>query len=46
MDNMIWLQKAIQTIRDGIAEKLTKDNVTVYRVKNIIRIDIKNVEVK
>ena len=46
MDNMIWLQKAIQIISDGIAEKLTNGNVTVYRVKNIIRIDIKNVEVK
>lgn len=39
--DIIWLQKAIQTIRDGIADKLTKNNVTVYRVKNIIRIDIK-----
>ena len=46
MDDIIWFQKAIKTIRDGIAEKLTKDNVTVYRVKNIIRIDIKNTEVK
>lgn len=36
-----WLKKAIQTIRDDIADKLTRDNVTVYRVKNIIRIDIK-----
>lgn len=24
-----------------IADKLTKDNITIYRVKNIIRIDIK-----
>ena len=39
--DIIWLQKAIQTIRDGIADRLTKNNVTVYRVKNIIRIDIK-----
>lgn len=36
-----WLKKAIKTINDGIADKLTKDNITVYRVKNIIRIDIK-----
>lgn len=36
-----WLQKAIDTIRSGIADKLSKDNITVYRVKNIIRIDIK-----
>lgn len=39
--DIVWLQKAIETIRDGIADKLTKNNVTVYRVKNIIRIDIK-----
>ena len=36
-----WLSKAIETIQNNIADKLTKDNVTVYRVKNIIRIDIK-----
>ena len=39
--DMIWLEKAIETIRAGIADKLSKDNVTVYRVKNIIRIDVK-----
>lgn len=37
----IWLTKAIGAIKSGVADKLTKDNVTVYRVKNIIRIDIK-----
>lgn len=37
----VWLEKALETIRNGICDKLTKDNVTVYRVKNIIRIDIK-----
>ena len=36
-----WLTKAIETIKSRIADKLCKDNVTVYRVKNIIRIDIK-----
>ena len=36
-----WLSKAIETIQNEIADKLTKDNVTVYRVKNIIRVDIK-----
>ena len=36
-----WLSKAIETIQNKIADKLTKDNVTVYRVKNIIRVDIK-----
>lgn len=36
-----WLKKAVDTVRAGIADRLTKDNITVYRVKNIIRIDIK-----
>lgn len=36
-----WLSKAIETIQNKIADKLSKDNVTVYRVKNIIRVDIK-----
>lgn len=39
--NTEWILKAVDTIRNGIADKLTKDNVTVYRVKNVIRIDIK-----
>lgn len=39
--DIVWLRKALIAIKDGIADKLTKDNVTVYRVKNIIRIDIK-----
>ena len=39
--DVIWLQKAIETIKSGIADKLTKDEITIYRVKNIIRIDIK-----
>lgn len=36
-----WLAKAIDTIKAGIADKLEKDNVKVYRVGEIIRIDIK-----
>ena len=39
--NAEWLEEALRAIRGGICDKLTKDNVTVYRVKNIIRIDIK-----
>ena len=39
--DVVWLCKAIGCIRDGLADKLTKDNITVYRVKNIIRIDYK-----
>ena len=42
-----WLAKAVQAIRDGIADKLEKDKIKVYRVpspngSNIIRIDIKD----
>lgn len=36
-----WLTEAVSIIYKGMADKLTKDNITVYRVKNIIRVDIK-----
>lgn len=36
-----WLKIAIETIKSRVADKLEKGNTTVYRVKNIIRIDIK-----
>ena len=36
-----WLKDAVEAIASGLADKLSKDNITVYRVKNIIRIDIK-----
>lgn len=36
-----WIIKAVATIESGIADKLEKDNVKVYRVVNVIRIDIK-----
>lgn len=36
-----WLAEAVDIISKGVADKLTKDNITVYRVKNIIRVDIK-----
>lgn len=36
-----WIVKAIETIKSGVADKLEKDNVKVYRVVNVIRIDIK-----
>lgn len=41
-DAMKWMEQAIQTIQSGIADKLTKGNITIYRVKDIIRIDIKD----
>lgn len=36
-----WIADAIEAIRNGTCNKMTRDNVMVYRVKNIIRIDIK-----
>ena len=39
--DMDWLKAAIDTIKSGVADKLMKDNIMIYRVKNIIRIDIK-----
>ena len=39
--NTEWILKAVETIKSGVADKLMKDNITIYRVKNIIRIDIK-----
>ena len=41
--DMEWLSEALYVIRQGIADKLSKDNITVYRVKDIIRVDIKGV---
>lgn len=38
-----WLNEAIEIVSRKLAEKLVKGNVTVYRVKNTIRIDIKEV---
>lgn len=39
--NMDKLQEAIRLIENGVADKISLENVTVYRVKNIIRVDIK-----
>lgn len=38
-----WLTEAVAIISTGMDDKLTKENIIVYRVKNIIRIDIKEV---
>lgn len=38
-----WLTEAVAIIFNGMADRLTKGNITVYRVKNIIRVDIKEV---
>lgn len=36
-----WLNTAIEIIKSGIANRLEKDNIIVYRCGKIIRIDIK-----
>lgn len=36
-----WLTKAIETVKSRVADKLSKDNITIYRVRDVIRIDIK-----
>lgn len=38
-----WLTEAVDIISKGMADRLTKGNITIYRVKNIIRVDIKEV---
>lgn len=38
--DMEWLAKAIEAIKSGLCDKLSKDNILIYRVKNVIRIDI------
>lgn len=38
-----WLNKAIETIKSGICDKLEKGDITIYRCGKIIRIDIKGV---
>lgn len=35
------MESAMDAVKSGIADKLTKDNITIYRIKNVIRIDIK-----
>lgn len=42
-----WITKAVKAIKDGLAQKLEKDGVIVYKCGKIIRIDIKeSVEVE
>lgn len=41
MINAEWLNKALESIKMGLCDKLEKDNITVYRCGKIIRIDIK-----
>lgn len=42
--SIVWLQKAIQAIKDGLADKMVKGDVTIQRVKNIIRTNVKDEE--
>lgn len=38
--NTDWILKAVDVIKSGIANKLVKDNISVYKVGDNIRIDI------
>lgn len=40
--NAEWIVKAISVIKNGLAQKLEKDGVIVYKCGKIIRIDIKD----
>lgn len=39
----VWIAEAVRIIAGGIAERLTRGDVTVYRCGTIIRVDIKGV---
>lgn len=39
--NADWIVKAIAVIESGVANKLEKENITIYKCGKIIRIDIK-----
>ena len=39
--NSKWIAQAVNAIKNGLAQKLEKDGVTVYLCGKIIRIDIK-----
>lgn len=36
-----WLMGAIEAIKNGVADKLEKGNITIYKCGKIVRIDIK-----
>ncbi len=35
------IAELVQIVHDGMANRITKDNITVYKVADMIRIDIK-----
>ena len=41
MLNTEWIKEAVEMVEKGVCSRLQKDNVTVYRCGNVIRIDIK-----
>ena len=41
MPDLVWLSKAVNLIKEGIADKLEKDNIVVYKAGSVIRVDIK-----
>ena len=39
--NAEWILKSVELIKNGVVDKLSKGNITVYRAGNVVRIDIK-----
>lgn len=37
----VVIAELVQIVHDGMANRITKDNITVYKVADMIRIDIK-----
>lgn len=43
--DLTWVNEAVELIKKGLTNKIESPdrNIVVYRVKNVIRVDIKNV---
>ena len=39
--DLVWLSKAVDLIKEGMANRLEKDNIVVYKAGTVIRVDIK-----
>ena len=39
--DVAWLSRAIDFVKKGEAEKITKEGITVYKAGDIVRVDIK-----
>ena len=43
--DLTWINEAVELIKKGLTNRIESPdrNIIVYRVKNVIRVDIKNV---